>query len=133
MLENIPGYHLYESFSVFLATDPECAYQRLLRRCRPQEMGRVSLEDLKKLDQKHKDWFANDLWPPRGNKGEFRESKYGAYIMNADDSIASTVDLLYRFVCGFCVDPKLSNLTERINLASEFSVFSTICSDDEED
>ena len=116
ILENIPSYFRYESFSVYLEIEPETALERIKFRGREQEKN-MSILDLRKMHMKHKIWFSLDVWPIRGKSGQYKESKYGAYIVNSECS-KTTINSLFHFVTHFCVDPKLSNVTETVRIAN---------------
>ena len=129
IFENIPNYSLYESFSIYINITPEIALQRIHERARPQETDRISLEYLRKLDQKHKQWFANNVVPVRGRGGKHVESKYGGFVMNSE-SIELTVERLVQFILHFCMDPVLANLDPHFALTCKNNfAFANTCED----
>ena len=131
VFENIPQYSLYESFSVLLMVDdPLIAFERIRERGRSQEIDKINIDYLKRLDRKHREWFLGDLWPLRGLKGTHRESKYGGFVMSTAAGVEISTNRLIDFIVSFCFDPKLTNLHPHIGLACRDNIaFSNTCID----
>lgn len=116
------------SFSVLLEVDPSVAFIRIQKRGRPQEERLISHKNLQDLARKHHAWFANDLWPTFGERGENRECYYGGYRVKSSDLEEHTVSDILLFVKQFCMDPKKSTMkncgvvpTSTENIISKFS------------